>query len=313
MKRFLFAVVAFCISIGGAHAYWQSRQQISAGGPYAGPGDIATTNIRAWWGLRGYSAAVAAPGTQPAINICDTATGAICTDIVILSNGNLDVATATTFAAANCTSSQCPIATMYDQSGANQCNTLASPCDVTQATNVSRPLLILNCQGSLPCLRNSGSRRLTSATNHAVINQPYSWVWAAKRTASFTTLQYICCTNGGNSPRAGYSALADTVFEEYSSGGGGTTFTATATDNNFHAVQNLFNAASSHINVDGVTTNGSITTSTGWGAAAYTIPARDSFGSAALLGDFLEFGVWGQDNTVDEAAIDSNIRTYWGF
>jgi hypothetical protein len=311
MRRLAGALIALCFLPADAQSYWQSRSQVSGSPPYAGPGDIVPSNVRAWWGLRGFSAAVAARGTQSAIRICDSATGAICTDIVILANGNLDVAAAATFAAANCVSSQCPIATVYDQSGANQCNTGASPCDVTQATNVLRPLLVLNCQGALPCIRNSGSKRLTTATAMAQINQPYSWTWAAKRAADFTTQQNVCCINGGNAGQSGFWTSANTVFEFAINGAN---FQASgATDNNFHVVQNLFNGASSHITVNGTTTPGNLALTAPWPANMRTLLARDSFGAAALRGDFLELGIWAQNNTANEAALNTQIHAYWGF
>lgn len=73
---------------------------VSGGGgaasTYAGPGDVVTTGWLAWWGLRGFSNAAAAPGTQKAINV-RRASDSSTTDIVILPTGALDIATLTAF------------------------------------------------------------------------------------------------------------------------------------------------------------------------------------------------------------------------
>ena len=84
-----------------------ARQQLQRGDPgcpsYIGPGDIVP-GATFWHGLRAYNATYAT-GSNNALNVrraSDNATA----NIVILSNGNLDVATAATFAGtdATCTS-----------------------------------------------------------------------------------------------------------------------------------------------------------------------------------------------------------------
>jgi hypothetical protein len=74
---------------------------------YTGPGDIVSS-ATAWYGLRAYNAAYAT-GSNNAVNVrraSDNSTQ----NIVILSNGNLDIATANTFAGTDATAS-CTIAT----------------------------------------------------------------------------------------------------------------------------------------------------------------------------------------------------------
>jgi hypothetical protein len=159
--------------------------------------------------------------------------------------------------------------------------------------------------------RNSGSKRLTTTTAMAQISQPYSWTWAAKRAADFTTQQNVCCINGGNAGQSGFWTVANTVFEFAINGAN---FQASgAPDNNFHVVQNLFNGASSHINVNGTTTPGNLALTATFPAQIRTLLARDSFGAAALRGDFLELGIWAQNNTANEAALNTQIHAYWGF
>lgn len=75
--------------------------QRSAAPTYQGPGDIVA-GATAWYGLRGYSAAYAATGTGKAVNV-RRASDNTTSDIVILTNGNLDIATANTFATVDAT------------------------------------------------------------------------------------------------------------------------------------------------------------------------------------------------------------------
>lgn len=73
----------------------------SAAPSYTGPGDIVAS-AAGWWGLQGYSAAVAATGTQKAVTVrraSDNATQ----DIVILTTGLLDVASVNSFAGTDAT------------------------------------------------------------------------------------------------------------------------------------------------------------------------------------------------------------------
>lgn len=73
----------------------------TGGSSYVGPGDIVAS-ATAWYGLRAYSAAVAATGTQKAVNVrraSDNATQ----DILILTSGALNIASANTFATVDAT------------------------------------------------------------------------------------------------------------------------------------------------------------------------------------------------------------------
>ena len=65
----------------------------SAAPTYTGPGDIVS--FTAWYGLRAYSAAVAATGTQKAINITRASDSEVC-DVLIATSGSLGLT-------ANCT------------------------------------------------------------------------------------------------------------------------------------------------------------------------------------------------------------------
>lgn len=78
---------------------------VSGGGPpastYVGPGDVVGGWL-GWWGVQALSAAVAATGTQKAFNV-RRASDNTTTDILILTSGLLDAATAQTFAGTDAT------------------------------------------------------------------------------------------------------------------------------------------------------------------------------------------------------------------
>lgn len=110
MKRTLFSLPVGAALLAGipAQAFWQSRDSnynvsITSASSYVGPGDVIASAI-VWYGVRGYSAAYAATGTGKSINVrraSDNATQ----DIVILTTGDLDVASYDTFVGTDATAS----------------------------------------------------------------------------------------------------------------------------------------------------------------------------------------------------------------
>jgi hypothetical protein len=96
-----------CLVPLSAAAFWQSRDSnynssIASGSSYTGPGDVVS-GATAWYGLRAYNAAYAT-GSNNALNV-RRASDNTTQNIVILSNGNLDIATANTFAGVDATAS----------------------------------------------------------------------------------------------------------------------------------------------------------------------------------------------------------------
>lgn len=129
---------------------------IGGGGPaagYVGPGDVVT-GATAWYGLRGYNAAVSTPGTTNAVKL-RRASDNTTSNIVILASGDLDTATAATF----CNATSCFVDTLYDQTGGGR--------DVVQATAANQPAFVFNCIGALPCFEeNASAQLLQSAANY---------------------------------------------------------------------------------------------------------------------------------------------------
>src|SRR2546423_14600730 len=97
MHRRLFILSAVSLFLAGLFSLARAQVPLTGAGKgrpavagYSGLGEIATA--AAYWGLRGYSAAYAAPGNNPAIDIVKASDGPALMTINILSNGDLDVA-----------------------------------------------------------------------------------------------------------------------------------------------------------------------------------------------------------------------------
>lgn len=91
-------VLALALCLTGARSDAWLIQKPASG--YVGPGDIAA--YTAWHGLRAYSFAVATPGTQPAVRVTRRSDNATL-DVVVLSDGSLDTATAAAFTSTDTT------------------------------------------------------------------------------------------------------------------------------------------------------------------------------------------------------------------
>jgi hypothetical protein len=200
---------------------------------YTGPGDISS-GAYAWYGLRGYSAAYASPGTNCAIDIKDQAGANPLTCIAILSNGNLDVATIAAWVTAHSVTT-IKVSKLYDQSG--------NSFHMAQATLSVMPVLTLNADGTLPLLTFSTSVLAAGGYN---IVAPY--------TTSFVNTY----TGGGT----GLFYFEDNVGEQVRYNGN-TTLTlnnmlsSTIGSNSFNAVQGLFTGGSGSLDVNGSASTGS--------------------------------------------------------
>lgn len=261
----------------------------SLGYTYVGPGDV-TPSATAWWGLRGYSVANAIAGSK-AINIIRASDSAT-TDIVILPTGKLDVATATAF----CASTTCKVTKAYDQTG--------NGLDMAQATGANQPTLTLNCLNSMPCLTFAGSHWLANAAAPTVA-QPFAISFTAKRTANFSTSQYIFTTNTA----ASFSYFVTANLLGIYAGGAGPV-TSAGTDSAWHVGVANFNSGLGIMNIDNLTpTTGNagpagIATNFAWGA--------DTAGGGPLTGQSSELGVWPVGLSLQGMTNGChNVYTFW--
>lgn len=320
---------------------------------YVGPGDIVS-GATAWYGLRAYNAAYAT-GSNKAINV-RRASDNTTQDILILSNGNLDIASANTFAGtdatASCTSSGTTMActgasstphvgsTITDGGNVTQpcyatavgtftggagnvttngCGTVGvaqsttfqyglyvtevydqsgNALHQTQATAANQPQLFPLCS-TLPCMYFSGAKSFAYSSTFTSLNQPYSTSDVATFTGSGNKdiIQFVNST-------VGYGTSANHVFIF-----AGSARTASATDNSSHAVQSIFNGASSVISVDNTETTispGSNTT----GANSLKIGTGND---GTFLGYIWEAGVWPSAISAgNRTSMCHNQFVYWG-
>lgn len=106
MKR---ALIALCLLLSSVSISMAQRMTVlGAGGvfasppaAYTGPGDIVAS-ASSWWGLRAYNAAVAATGTQKSAKL-RRASDDTTQDILILTDGTFDIASAVSFAGTDAT------------------------------------------------------------------------------------------------------------------------------------------------------------------------------------------------------------------
>lgn len=272
----------------------------AATAPYVGPGDIVS-GAKAWWGLRGYNAAY----SGNAVNVCN-ASDATCVDMVI-SSGVLVI---TTVGGTDCGVSTCTIKTFYDQSGGNQC-TGSIPCNMTQATEATRYVLTLNCIGSKPCATVASAD--TYATVATIITgsvQPYTFSIVGQRTGNLTGLNAVVAGGtAGSAVQAGFGAANNLAYVF----AGTTVRTATAADSAFHAIQYLYNGASSSINVDNTTTAIATPGTAGIGNTSTLYLGAGTTGNN-FVGQFTEAGYWASAISAgNQTSINANQHSYWGF
>jgi hypothetical protein len=337
---------------------------------YTGPGDIVT-GATAWYGLRAYNAAYAT-GSNNAINV-RRASDNSSENIVILSTGKLDIATANSFAGtdATCTgtistttlsctgasstphvgstvtgagvtqpcyitavgsftsgtgtvtvaggsgSSPCGtvssgvtmtmqyglyITEWYDQSGAKSCAS-STACNLLQSTAAQQPQLFPNCGNSLPCIYGNGSYLLLTNNNLNSTAQPFTESSVAEQTGSSANTDI---STDVSHVSLGFTGSSSNQIFIYAGVAGSK---ATQTSGALHAIQVIFNGASTVMNVDNTTTTVS--------------PGTNAIGSAALklfggsdgdmIGYQMEFGIWPSGfSSTQQTNICHNQRIYWG-
>jgi hypothetical protein len=345
----------------------------SGGTAYTGPGDVYTTGIQTWGGLRAYSKATAGTKAIQVTRLSDSTTH----DVNSLANGQLDIASANSFAGtdATCTGtisgttmsiSSCSAGTLhvtdtltgaginqpayitaigtcaappgtctlnksqtvavgetitaqvslvvsklYDKTGALFCG--GAVCDLNTPlapSTTDGPFLIPTCINSLPCMRNpSGQTRSLESSAAASWgtsgNSPFSFSTIAIRLTNTTSYGFLL-GNNNNSNGAGFSNAANTavIFD-------GSNHTATMSDNAWHAIQVIFNSASSNFNIDG--TNTAVSTSAvNFGSSSIFI--GQNFGGNHLgEGYFTEAGVWsGATSSGNQTALCRNEQAFYG-
>ncbi len=312
------ALIALLLSLWIAPA-WAQLPMTGAGKgtpgvTYQGPGDVVSkTNLKFFVGLRALDAADRGGNL---INLCNAADAA-CVDVASdATTGNL--VAPTNVGGTDCTAvNTCTIKTWYDRSGALYCSG-STACNFTQATIANRATLTFNCINSKPCAVFSGSQYYSSSATAASFAATMTVSSVTRRTASFTSQQMIFSTQGGNSINVNYRALANAVQMFAGTAG---VFVSNISDSNYHAIQAIFNGASSALVCGGgAGTNcstGGTSNSVSPGSTASSGGVAMAMGhtgaSSILSGEMVElFGYNAVLSGSDATAINNNQYSYWG-
>ena len=134
---------------------------VSVAAAYTGPGDVVSGAL-GWWGLRAYNMAYAT-GSNNAANIRRASDNST-TNIVILSSGAFDIATANTFAGtdATCSGSTSGSSKTIAFTG---CSSTPTANDTVSGSGITQPSLIVGC-GTF--VAGAGSCTLNAAQNISV-------------------------------------------------------------------------------------------------------------------------------------------------
>jgi hypothetical protein len=295
MRKLAIVAAAVALAITAAHALTGNQRVLLMGkktavvASYSGPGDVVT-GATAFYGLRAYNKAYAT-GTNHAINIRRTSDSTT-TDINILTNGSLDVATATSF----CAATTCFVDTIYDQVGTHT---------LIQATTTAQPQLTFNCLNTtLPCLTFTAASTQFLSGAFTTIAQPNTFSFVAERTGAATMGAVL---GADNAAQAGFNAVANQAFIF-----AGTTQAVSATDSALHATQAVMQGATSTMNVDG-TLSGSLSAGTSSIATPLQLGAS-GVGTNPLNGLFGEAIVFGGIAVppTNQTTLCHNQRLYWG-
>ncbi len=194
------------------------------------------------------------------------------------------------------------ISTWYDQSG--------NGTNVTQTTPGQQ--IAFNStgyNGILPVVITGTTNLLAvtvASTNNTYLTS------GAVRQLTFTTQMGIAgmadSTTQTNGVELRFTTSANTVGLF-----GGSVFTATASDSNFHTLQGVANGASSVLSVDGVETTGNA----GSGAAYTKFHVGESSNNGTLnfflRGSLTEVGAWAAlPSSGVRGSMYTNMKTYWG-
>lgn len=180
------------------------------------------------------------------------------------------------------TVSVCTIKTMYDRSGAAQCS--AAACDGLQPGISNRAVLGIGCVSTITCAVFSVANNSYYESTNVIttFSQPITMSSVVERLNNFTTAQGILFI-------ADDINYFDAVANQAAMYAGSVATLAGVADSAFHAMQAIFNGASSNLYVDG-TAN---TVNPGGSTGSLQVYIGNNQSVTAPLGGFLyETGVW---------------------
>jgi hypothetical protein len=262
---------------------------ISGDVSYTGPGDIET--FTAFYGIMAYSSATRG---HALLIVCNSTGGTDirCADMYSSTlNGALVPAT---IAGIACPGANCTVKTAYDLTGNGN--------HTTQGTIADRPTLSASGgPGGSPAIYCKPNQVLTVPAI-PTLTQPFSMSGVAVRTGNTTAFGTII-NSGGNGPELPFGSSANSLGEY-----AGSVLSAAAKDGTWHAIQGLFNSASSSIYIDGSSTSGNAGSSN----AKTTINLCDGT-RGHLDGGFVEAGLASGNQSSLFSALNSNQHSRYGF
>ena len=259
---------------------------------YTGAGDIVPGAL-AYGGLRAYTAALASSNTA-LIDIVDSGNANL-TTIHAVSSGGPNTSEISGWSGSGTKF----ITKISDQTGNGN--------HWLQATVANMPILTANVIGSLYGMQfdNASSQILITATGGPDQSQPFTFSYVAKRTGNTSALNSVLYQSN---VIAGFDNTADAVFVYAGSLQGG----IAASDNAFHAVQNIFDGASSDVVVNG--SSNSVSPGPGALASASSIYFGGDNINRCVTGFIQEGGIWSIGFSAGQkTSMNSNQHTYWGF
>lgn len=177
----------------------------SSAATYQGPGDI----VSGWlaWGscARVYSFSQASTATS-LCDLVDSSTGSAVGTLRGTSSGLVDLSAyfSGSVTPATACASGCRVSKMYDAIGGS---------GWTNATNSQRPVITFSALNGLPGLTGTAAANSFLATSTTYTQAlPYTWVAVAKRTANFTTKQYVMGAGSVLNNGFGFDASASTAM-----------------------------------------------------------------------------------------------------
>lgn len=262
---------------------------------YVGPGDVVAS-ATVWFGFRGYNTAF----SGAVANICDAATGAICADVTWTGS----TLTIPTISGLTCgVGINCVVKTMYEQVGGSN--------HATQATLSKMPAFTPSALNGQPCATfvSANSQVLQAGNSITAITQPWTISAVTKRTGNTGATAGILSGNttsglGGHNAANNYTLSAGFAPQSFS-----------AADNTYHAVQGVFNAASSVGYTDQTATSpGNPGTNQFTGK-----PTIGQLSTNFWEGSICEAGVWPvgftgstNANSLQTGNMNTNQHNYWG-
>jgi len=234
---------------------------------YLGPADINGT-AKAWWGSTGYNNAYIGSNVLIARRSSDNTTKTF----TLQANGTINQAD-TFFDGSNYFVQQ-----LYDQSG--------NGLNLVQATLANQPTLTLNGQNGIPVIGGNGTTAFMATAGTLTQAQPLTHSIVARYVNN--SAQGPVITPSGGAIQSSFNDAGSHPNTHFASAG--TIQRVTAADGAWHVLSDVFNGASSAINVDGPSDTTGINTGAGtWSAAAIRL---FSDGTNVFNGSFIEGGIW---------------------